>query len=173
MANPRVFIDALSGGSGAIGFGERGTQLLEESSARQFFKAYKDILVYQDYGPLLLFWNISDLANNRVLWGTYWEYKEMGMESAYIQYAVYFCVSLGMLFSLPNLRSCSRFVAAYLLLYIFSTTKFVHQVLTDEEFAANPDIGRALVVTGVYFTLWSWIYIKMRVELAHRNVNAG
>ena len=142
-------------------------------SARAYFKTYKDILVYHDYGPLLLFWNISDIANNRVIWETYWDYKEMGAESAYIQYALYFCVSLGMLFSLPHLKSCARFVAAYLLLYIFSTTKFVVTFLTDPEFAQNPDIKRSLVVTGVYFTLWCWIYLKMRVELAHRNINGG
>ncbi len=141
------------------------------ASKRAYLNTYKDIIVYHDYQPLLLFWNISDIANNRVLWSTYWEYKELGQESAYIQYALYFCVSLGMLFSLPNLRSCARFVAAYLLLYIFSTTKFVVTVWTDPEFAAQPDIGRSLVVTGVYFTLWCWIYLKMRVEIAHRNLN--
>ena len=142
-------------------------------SWQAYLKTYKDILVYHDYGPLLLFWNISDIANNRVVWETYWDYKEVGAESAYIQYALYFCVSLGMLFSLPNLRSCARFVAAYLLLYIFSTTKFVVTFLTDPEFAQNPDIKRSLVVTGVYFTLWCWIYLKMRVEIAHRNINGG
>ena len=140
-------------------------------SVRSYLTTYKDIIVYHDYQPLLLFWNISDIANNRVIWETYWDYKEMGAESAYIQYALYFCVSLGMLFSLPNLRSCARFVAAYLLLYVFSTAKFVVTFLTDEEFAQNPDIKRSLVVTGVYFTLWCWIYLKMRVELAHRNAN--
>jgi len=140
-------------------------------SVRSYLGTYKDIIVYHDYQPLLLFWNISDIANNRVIWETYWDYKEMGAESAYIQYALYFCVSLGMLFSLPNLRSCARFVAAYLLLYVFSTAKFVVTFLTDEEFAQNPDIKRSLVVTGVYFTLWCWIYLKMRVELAHRNAN--
>ena len=140
-------------------------------SAKSYFKTYKDIIVYHDYQPLLLFWNISDIANNRVIWESYWDYKEMGAESAYIQYALYFCVSLGMLFSLPNLRSCARFVAAYLLLYVFSTTKFVVTYFTDPEFAQNPDIKRSLVVTGVYFTLWCWIYLKMRVELAHRNVH--
>ena len=94
-------------------------------SGKEYFRTYKDIIVYHDYQPLLLFWNISDIANNRVLWSTYWDYKEMGAESAYIQYALYFCVSLGMLFSLPNLRSCARFVAAYLLLYIFSVIRYV------------------------------------------------
>jgi len=142
-------------------------------SWRSYVGTYKDIIVYHDYQPLLLFWNISDIANNRVLWDSYWEYQESGAESVYIQYALYFCVSLGMLFSLPDLRSCSRFVSAYLLLYVFSTTKFVVTFLTDTEFAANPDIKRSLVVTGVYFTLWCWIYLKMRVELAHRNVNGG
>ena len=87
---------------------------------QSFFKAYKDILVYHDYGPLLLFWNIADLANNRVLWMSYGEAVDGGNEWAYFQYALYFVVALGMLFSLPNVRSCSRFVGVYLLLYIFS-----------------------------------------------------
>jgi len=136
---------------------------------KSFFKAYKDILVYHDYGPLLLFWNIADLANNRVLWMSYGEALDNGMEWAYFQYALYFVVALGMLFSLPNIRSCARFVGAYLLLYIFSTTKFVVNVLSDPEFAVG-EVGRALVVTGVYFSLWVWIYVKMRVEVMHKDI---
>ena len=134
---------------------------------RNFLKSYKDILVYHDYGPLLLFWNIADLANNRVLWMSYGEALDNGMEWAYLQYALYFVVALGMLFSLPNVRSCSRFVGAYLLLYIFSTTKFVVNVLSDPEFAVG-EVGRALVVTGVDFSLWVWIYGKIRVEVMHK-----
>jgi hypothetical protein len=135
----------------------------------RFLKSYKDILVYHDYGPLLLFWNIADLANNRVLWMSYGEALDNGMEWAYLQYALYFVVALGMLFSLPNIRSCSRFVGAYLLLYIFSTTKFVVNVLSDDEFAVG-EVGRALVVTGVYFSLWVWIYVKMRMEVMHKDI---
>tara|TARA_R100001086_G_C11794111_1_gene247084 strand:+ start:188 stop:607 length:420 start_codon:yes stop_codon:yes gene_type:complete len=136
---------------------------------KSFLKSYKDILVYHDYGPLLLFWNIADLANNRVLWMSYGEALDNGMEWAYLQYALYFVVALGMLFSLPNIRSCSRFVGAYLLLYIFSTTKFVVNVLSDDEFAVG-EVGRALVVTGVYFSLWVWIYVKMRMEVMHKDI---
>jgi hypothetical protein len=136
---------------------------------RQFLKAYKDILVYHDYGPLLLFWNIADLANNRVLWMSYGEALDGGNEWAYFQYCLYFVVALGMLFSLPNIRSCSRFVGTYLLLYIFSTTRFLVNVFDDPEFAAG-DVGRSLVVTGVYFTLWVWIYVKMRVEVMHKDL---
>jgi hypothetical protein len=136
---------------------------------KRFFQSYKDILVYHDYGPLLLFWNVADLANNRVLWMSYGEAIDNGMEWAYLQYSLYFVVALGMLFSLPNIRSCSRFVGAYLLLYIFSTTKFVVSVLSDDEFAAG-EVGRALVVTGVYFTLWVWIYVKMRIEIMHKDI---
>ena len=136
---------------------------------QNFLKSYKDILVYHDYGPLLLFWNIADLANNRVLWMSYGEALDNGMEWAYLQYALYFVVALGMLCSLPNIRSCSRFVGAYLLLYIFSTTKFVVNVLSDPEFAVG-EVGRALVVTGVYFSLWVWIYVKMRMEVMHKDL---
>ena len=136
---------------------------------KSFFAAYKNILVYHDYGPLLLFWNIADLANNRVLWMSYGEALDNGMEWAYLQYALYFVVALGMLFSLPNIRSCSRFVGAYLLLYIFSTTKFIVNVLSDPEFAVG-EVGRALVVTCVYFSLWVWIYVKMRMEVMHKDL---
>ena len=137
---------------------------------RSFFKAYKDILVYHDYGPLLLFWNIADLTNNRVLWMSYGEALDGGNEWAYFQYCLYFVVALGMLFSLPNIRSCSRFVGVYLMLYIFSTTRFVSNVMDDPEFAFG-DVGRSLVVTGVYFTLWVWIYVKMRVEVMHKDLH--
>jgi len=135
---------------------------------KSFFKSYRDILVYHDYGPLLLFWNIADLANNRVLWMSYAEALDNGMEWAYLQYCLYFVVALGMLFSLPNIRSCSRFVGTYLLLYIFSTTRFVVKVLDDPDFAAG-EVGRSLVVTGVYFALWVWIYVKMRLEVMHKD----
>lgn len=140
------------------------------SSQSGFFAAYREILTYHDYGPLLLFWNVADLANNRVLWMSYGEALDSGMEWAYLQYCLYFVVALGMLFSLPNVRSCSRFVGAYLLLYIFSTTKFIVSVIDDPDFAAG-QVGRSLVVTAVYFSLWVWIYVKMRVEVMHRNLN--
>lgn len=138
---------------------------------KKFIHTYWNILVYHDYGPLLLFWNIADLANNRVLWMTYGEALDSGNEWAYFQYSLYFVVALGMLFSLPNIRSCSRFVGAYLLLYIFSTTRFITKVVTDTDFASSVDIGRSLVVTGVYFLLWVWIYVKMRMEILHKDLN--
>lgn len=137
---------------------------------RQFLKPYKEILVYHDYGPLLLFWNVADLANNRVLWTTYAQAIQEGQQWAYMQYALYFVVALGMLFSLPNVRSCVRFVGAYLLLYIFSTTRFVYMVCADPTFAAG-QVKRSLVITGVYFTLWVWIYWKMRLEIIHKDLN--
>lgn len=142
-------------------------------SMSRILKPYKDILVYHDYGPLLLFWNISDIFNNRILWMTYAEAIENGQQWAYFQYVLYFIVAIGMLVSLPNVKRCSKFVGTYLLLYIFSTSRFIYMVMTDPEFASNPDIARSLVVTGVYFTLWVWIYWKMRIEIIHRDINNG
>ena len=138
---------------------------------RKFFSSYKDIVVYHDYQPLLLFWCTSDLINNRVLWSKYSDWLADGGEWAYLQYCLYFVVALGMFFTLPNIRSCVRFVGGYLLLYIFSTSRFLYLVFTDPEMAENPDIGRSLTVTMVYFTLWLWIYIKMKVEIIHRDLN--
>lgn len=138
-----------------------------------YAKSYKDILVYHDYQPLLLFWNVSDLFNNRVLWSTYWEWKEQGQEWAYLQYALYFVIALGMLASLPNIKSCVRFVGAYLILYIITMTRFLYLFLTNEEVASNPDTPRAITVTVVYFCLWVWLYVRMKVEIAHKKVNHG
>ena len=42
-------------------------------------------------------------------------------------------------------------------------------MFSDPEFAAG-DVGRSLVVTGVYFALWVWIYVKMRVEIVHKDL---
>tara|TARA_R110000744_G_scaffold271092_1_gene384112 strand:- start:140 stop:562 length:423 start_codon:yes stop_codon:yes gene_type:complete len=139
---------------------------------RQFLKPYKDILVYHDYGPLLLFWNIADIANNRVIWMSYSEAIDQGQEWAYFQYSLYFVVAIGMLFSLPNVRSCARFVGAYLLLYVFSTTRFISKVLIEPDFASG-EVTRSLVITGVYFTLWVWIYWKMRIEILHKDLQIG
>jgi hypothetical protein len=55
------------------------------------------------------------------------------------------------------------------MLYIFSTTKFILSVMADPEFAFG-DVGRSLVVTAVYFALWVWIYVKMRVEVMHKDL---
>ena len=136
-----------------------------------YLKSYRDIIVYHDYAPLLLFWNIADLVNNRVLWMTYAEAIDGGQEWAYVQYALYFVVALGMLFSLPNVKSCARFVGAYLMLYIFSTTRFLYLVAIESDKLDGHDIGRSLAVTGVYFSLWVWIYVKMRLEIIHRKLN--
>jgi hypothetical protein len=140
--------------------------------ARNALKPYKDILVYHDYGPLLLFWNISDIFNNRILWMSYSDALGSGQEWAYAQYVLYFIVAIGMLVSLPNVKRCAKFVGAYLLLYIFSTTRFLYMVATEPNFMEG-DIGRSLVVTGVYFTLWVWIYWKMRLEMIHKDINNG
>ena len=140
--------------------------------AKRILQPYKDILVYHDYGPLLLFWNISDIFNNRILWQSYTDAVASGQHWAYYQYVLYFIVAIGMLVNLPNVRRCSKFVGAYLLLYIFSTTRFLYLVATDPEFAVG-DVGRSLVITAVYFTLWVWIYWKMRVEIIHKDINNG
>ena len=141
--------------------------------ADKFLKSYRDIIVFHDYQPLLLFWNVADLFNNRVVWSTYWEWKDQGGEWAYLQYALYFVIALGMLFSLPDIRSCARFVGAYILMYIVTMTRFLYLFFTDTDIANNPDTPRAATVTLVYFFLWVWIYIRMRVEIAHKKVNDG
>ena len=134
-------------------------------------KKYKDILVYYDHQPLLLFWAVSDLFNNQVLWTTlsYWE--EMGQPDTYYLYLAYLFVSLGILSTLNRVQWCVKFVFSYLILHIFSTIRFVAELYFTPDVEFELYIVKNLTITFVYFVLWVWIYTKMKKEVVHRKIN--
>ena len=134
-------------------------------------KKYKDILVYYDHQPLLLFWAVSDLFNNQVLWTTlsYWE--EMGQPDTYYLYLAYLFVSLGILSTLNRVQWCVNFVFSYLMLHIFSTIRFVAELYFTPDVEFELYIVKNLTITFVYFVLWVWIYTKMKKEAVHRKIN--
>ena len=65
---------------------------------RELIKKYKEILIYHDHQPLLLFWAVSDLFNNQVLWTDLAFWEGVGQPDTYYLYCVYLFISLGILF---------------------------------------------------------------------------
>ena len=134
-------------------------------------KKYKDILVYYDHQPLLLFWAVSDLFNNQVLWTTLSYWAEMGQPDTYYLYLAYLFVSLGILSTLNRVEWCARFVFGYLMLHIFSTVRYLVSLYLEPDLEFELVIVKNLTITFVYFVLWVWIYSKMKKEAVLRKIN--
>ena len=138
---------------------------------RGLVSKYKEILVYHDHQPLLLFWAVSDLFNNQVLWTTFDFWKEMGQPDTYFLYLAYLFISLGILFTLNRVEWCARFVFGYLMLHIFSTVRFLASLYLEPDLEFELVIVKNLTITLVYFVLWTWIYTKMKKEAVLRKIN--
>ena len=138
---------------------------------RDLAKKYKEILVYHDHQPLLLFWAVSDLFNNQVLWTTLSFWQEQGQPDTYFLYMAYLFISLGILFTLNRVEWCVKFVFGYLMLHIFSTIRFLVSLYLAPELEFELFIVKNLTITLVYFILWVWIYTKMKTEAVHRKIN--
>ena len=134
-------------------------------------KKYKDILVYYDHQPLLLFWAVSDLFNNQVLWTTLSYWSEMGQPDTYFLYLAYLFISLGILSTLNRVEWCARFVFGYLMLHIFSTVRYLVSLYLEPDLEFELVIVKNLTITFVYFVLWVWIYSKMKKEAVLRKIN--
>ena len=138
---------------------------------RDLVKKYKEILVYHDHQPLLLFWAVSDLFNNQVLWTTLSFWQEQGQPDTYFLYMAYLFISLGILFTLNRVEWCVKFVFGYLMLHIFSTIRFLVSLYLEPDLEFELFIVKNLTITLVYFILWVWIYTKMKTEAVHRKIN--
>ena len=138
---------------------------------RDLIKKYRDILIYYDHQPLLLFWAVSDVFNNQVLWTTLSFWEEAGQPDTYYLYLAYLFVSLGILFTLNRIEICVKFVASYLTLHVFSTIRFLVDLYLTPDLEFELFIVKNLTITFVYFILWLWIYTKMKKEIVHRRIN--
>jgi|TARA_R110001592_G_scaffold210560_1_gene462194 hypothetical protein len=138
---------------------------------RDLVKKYKEILIYHDHQPLLLFWAVSDLFNNQVLWTDLAFWESVGQPDTYYLYWVYFFISLGILLTLNRVEWCARFVFGYLILHIFSTVRFLTDLYLTPDVEFELVIVKNLTITFIYFVLWTWIYTKMKKEAVHRKIN--
>ena len=135
---------------------------------RDYFKNIKNILIYFDYHSLLFWWCISDCLNNQVLWTTYSYWLELGQPNTYYLYLAYLILSLSIVFSLNNLNYLIKFIGMYLVLYLFSTIRYCLSIYTQENFDLLD--FRALLITSWYFSMWLWIYLKLKKEQLHKSL---
>ena len=138
---------------------------------RGLIQKYKEILVYHDHQPLLLFCAVSDLFNNQVLWTNLSFWQEAGQPDTYFLYVAYLFISIGILSTLNRIEWCARFVFSYLLLHIFSTVRFLVDLYLAPDLEFELVIVKNLTITFVYFVLWVWIYTKMKTEALYKRVN--
>jgi len=135
---------------------------------RNYFNNIKNILVYFDYHSLLFWWCISDCLNNQVLWTTPSYWLELGQPNTYWLYMTYFILSLSIVICLNNLNYLIRFIGMYLVLYLFSTVRYCLSIYTEENFDLLD--FRALLITSWYFSMWLWIYLKLKKEQLHKKL---
>ena len=131
---------------------------------RDLVKKYKEILIYHDHQPLLLFWSVSDLFNNQVWWTDLAFWEGVGQPDTYYLYFIYLFISLGILSTLNKVEWCARFVFG-------STVRFLTSLYLTPDLEFELVIVKNLTITFIYFVLWTWIYAKMKKEAVHRKIN--
>lgn len=138
---------------------------------KQFFKKIKQTLIYYDFQPLLFFWISSDILNNQVLWTSYYFWYDLGQPNTYWLYLSYLILSLGMISFLHKSKWLARLVTAYLVLYLFSTIRYlvnIYQNINSEPFSII-DV-KNITITCWYAFMWSWILFKLKLENLHKSM---
>ena len=137
----------------------------------KYFKQIKDTLLYYDFQPLLFFWITSDMLNNQVLWTTLDYWTKVGQPYTYWLYSAYLIASISMIISINNTEWLSRFVSLYLVLYLFSTIRYVVNIFStlDTEPFVITDF-KNLLITFFYASMWTWILFKLKREVLHKSL---
>ena len=136
----------------------------------KYFSSIKNTLLYFDFQPLLFFWISSDILSNQVLWTnlSYWE--AAGQPNTYWLYFSYLIISMSMLAFIHNIKWLSRFVTLYLILYLFSTIRYLVNIFGgDGESFAIIDF-KNILITCWYAFMWVWILFKLKKEILHRSL---
>ena len=136
----------------------------------KYFSSIKNTLLYFDFQPLLFFWISSDILSNQVLWTnlSYWE--AAGQPNTYWLYFSYLIISISMLAFIHNIKWLSRFVTLYLILYLFSTIRYLVNIFGgDGESFAIIDF-KNILITCWYSFMWVWILFKLKKEILHRSL---
>jgi hypothetical protein len=137
---------------------------------KNYFKYLFKILKYYDVQPLLLFWCVSDILNNQVLWTDYKYWFDLGQPNTYYLYCAYLVVSLGVFLSMYSIKRCSYFVSAYLILTLFATVRYVVSLVSNPESTFDLSVLRALIITFFYLLIWVWIWVKLQREMLDRKM---
>jgi len=137
---------------------------------KSYLKYLVDILKYYDVQPLLLFWCVSDILNNQVLWTTPEYWVELNQPNTYYLYGAYLLVSIGIFLSMNSLKRCSYFVSAYLLLTLFASVRYVVNLITSDDMIFDVVVYKNLTITFFYLIIWIWIWWKLQNEILSRKI---
>ena len=135
----------------------------------KYIQNRKNILVYYDVQPLLLWWCVSDIFNNQVLWTTYDYWLELGQPNTYWLYMTYLVLSLTIVINLNNLKFLIKSIGLYLILYLFSTIRYLVSIYTEDEGFLLIDF-KNIFITLWYSSMWLWIYFKLKKEKLHKSL---
>ena len=135
----------------------------------KYIQNIKNILVYYDVQPLLLWWCVSDVFNNQVLWTTYDYWLELGQPNTYWLYMTYLVLSLAIVINLNNLKFLIKSIGLYLILYLFSTIRYLVSIYTEDEGFLLIDF-KNIFITLWYSSMWLWIYFKLKKEKLHKSL---
>ena len=134
-----------------------------------YFSKIKNALIYYDFEPLLFMWVVSDILNNMTLWTSlsYWEAE--GQPNTYWLYFAYLVGSVGMLIFLHNKKWLARFITYYLVIYLFSTIRYLVNIFSSNEAFAVMDF-KNILITCWYSSMWIWILFKVKKEILHKSL---
>ena len=135
----------------------------------KYIQNIKNILVYYDVQPLLLWWCVSDVFNNQVLWTTYDYWLELGQPNTYWLYMAYLVLSLTIVINLNNLKFLIKSIGLYLILYLFSTIRYLVSIYTEDEGFLLIDF-KNIFITMWYSSMWLWLYFKLKQEKLHKSL---
>ena len=135
-----------------------------------YFSKIKKALIYYDFEPLLFMWVVSDILNNMALWTSlsYWEAE--GQPNTYWLYFAYLVGSVGMLIFLHNKKWLARFITYYLIIYLFSTIRYLVNIFGGEGEPFTFIDAKNILITCWYASMWVWILFKVKKEILHKSL---
>lgn len=136
---------------------------------KKYINNIKNILVYYDVQPLLLWWCVSDVFNNQVLWTNYNYWLDLGQPNTYWLYMTYLVLSLSIVLNLNNLSYLIKSIGLYLTLYLFSTIRYLVSIYTEDNGFLLIDF-KNIFITMWYASMWLWIYFKLKQEKLHKSL---
>jgi len=136
---------------------------------KKYINNIKNILVYYDVQPLLLWWCVSDVFNNQVLWTNYNYWLDLGQPNTYWLYMTYLVLSLSIVLNLNNLSYLIKSIGLYLTLYLFSTIRYLVSIYTEDNGFLLIDF-KNIFITMWYASMWLWIYFKLKQEKLNKSL---
>ena len=138
---------------------------------QKYFSKIKNTLLYFDFEPLLFMWVASDILNNMILWTSlsYWEAE--GQPYTYWLYFAYLVGSVGMLLFLHNKKWLVKFITYYLIIYLFSTIRYLVNIFGSEGEPFTLIDGKNILITCWYASMWVWILFKVKKEILHKTLS--